>query len=164
MNKIRILGIAFLLIWASCSDTEKRIPNEITGLWKLVSMKIKDAETGIWSHYRGGMQGYLLYDGHKNMTIHLTDLGYEKTDLRFPNFSETISVAALKHLTKSYYYIGEYKILNDSIVQHTRISHSNPGDWGKVVQRQYTWNKDTLIITPTERKLANLELKWVRPE
>jgi hypothetical protein len=134
----------------------------ITGLWKLYSMEVKDANNGEWKNYRNGMQGYLLYDGNKNMTIHLTDQGYENTNLKFPNFSDTIPLEALKYLTKSYYYIGEYKVLNDSMVQHKRISHSNPNDWGKQVIRQFKFSGDTLVITPTEEKNANLKLKWIK--
>ncbi len=160
MNRLVLISILIGLI--GCSNPKESSLPEVTGLWKLHSMKIRNSETGVWSHYRGGMQGYLLYDGNQNMTIHLTDKDYEKTDLSFPNFTDTIPVEALKYLTKSYYYIGEYKILNDSIVQHTRISHSNPGDWGKVVKRHFTLKGDTLVITPTEQRLANLELSWVR--
>lgn len=146
----------------ACSNPKESSTPTVTGLWKLHSMKIRNSETGIWSDYRGGMQGFLLYDGNQNMAIHLTDADYEKTDLVFPNFTDTIPEEALKHLTKSYYYIGEYKLLSDSMVQHTRISHSNPGDWGKVVKRHYSFSGDTLVITPNEKKLANLELKWVK--
>ena len=127
---IRFIIFSLMIGLMGCSSPMESSTTEVAGLWKLHSMKIRNSETGVWSHYRGGMQGYLLYDGNKNMTIHLTDKDYEKTDLSFPNFTDTIPVEALKYLTKSYYYIGEYKILNDSIVQHTRISHSNPGDLG----------------------------------
>ena len=159
----RFIGGFIILALISCQPKEKKV-NSIKGLWTLSSMKVRSSETGIWSDYRGGMQGYLLYDGKKNMTIHLTDQGYENTNLQFPNFTDTISIEALKYLTKSYYYIGEYAVLNDSIVQHTRISHSNPGDWGEVVKRHFSFNGDTLVITPTEQKLSNLELKWVKTE
>lgn len=164
MIKKLLLLTLVLSAFGSCKTKVEEKTTGVEGLWELVSMKIKNTETGVWSDYRGGMQGYLLYDGNKNMTIHLTDKNYEKTDLAFPNFTDTIPLEALKYLTKSYYYIGEYKILSDSMVQHTRISHSNPGDWGKVVKRHYEFSNDTLIITPTERNLANLELKWVRKE
>jgi hypothetical protein len=156
--------IAMVGFFSSCQTKVKIKTVRIEGLWELVSMKIRNTETGVWRDYRGGMQGYLLYDGNKNMTIHLTDKGYENTDLNFPNFNDSIPLEALKYLTKSYYYIGEYQILNDSTVQHTRLSHSNPGDWGKVVKRHFLLNNDTLTITPTESKLANLELKWTRKE
>ncbi|MFT4754273.1 MAG: hypothetical protein ACI9GM_000634 [Salibacteraceae bacterium] len=161
MNKL--IGIlAVLVVLISCQAKVKIKNKGIEGLWKLTSMKIRNTETGVWSDYRAGMQGYLLYDGNKNMTIHLTDKDYEKTEMVFPSFTDTISMEALQHLTKSYYYIGEYQILNDSIVQHTRISHSNPGDWGKVVKRHFSFIGDTLVITPTEQRLANLELRWVK--
>lgn len=161
----RFLGVFFVGVFLlSCQAKVKVKTRGIEGLWELQSMKIRNLESGLWSDYRNGMQGFLLYDDNKNMTIHLTDKGYQNTALTFPNFTDTIDIEALKYLTKSYYYIGEYKILNDSMVQHTRISHSNPGDWGKVVKRHFKLRNDTLIITPTESRLANLELKWTRAE
>lgn len=165
--KLRVLLFvligSYLISGCSVSNNSSETKS-IKGLWELFSMEVKDRNTGDWKHYRNGMQGYLLYDGNKNMTIHLTDQGYENTALEFPNFTDTISLEALKYLTKSYYYIGEYKVLNDSMVQHKRISHSNPGDWGKQVVRQFKFNGDTLVITPTEEKNANLKLKWIRSE
>jgi hypothetical protein len=163
MNRALVI-VAVAVIFVSCEAKIKVKSANVEGLWKLVSMKIRNTETGDWNDYRNGMQGYLLYDGARNMTIHLTDKGYEDTELEFPNFTDTLSIEALKYLTKSYYYIGEYEILNDSMVQHTRLSHSNPGDWGKVVKRHFKIRNDTLIMTPTEQRLANLELKWVKSE
>lgn len=163
----RNIWFGFILLWvfSGCSvSSETSKQSSIVGLWELHSMQVRNPESGEWSHYRGGMQGYLLYDGRKNMTIHLTDKGYQDTDLTFPNFTDTIPEEALKYLTKSYYYIGEYQILNDSLVQHERISHSNPGDWGKKVVRHYQFSGDTLIITPTEARNANLKLKWLRDD
>lgn len=155
-------GLLFIVFYGCSVSSETSKQSPIEGLWQLHSMQVRNPENGVWSHYRGGMQGYLLYDGKKNMTIHLTDKGYQDTDLVFPSFTDTISDEALKYLTKSYYYIGEYQVLNDSLVQHERISHSNPGDWGKKVVRHYQFSGDTLVITPTEARNANLKLKWLR--
>ncbi|PVW13529.1 lipocalin-like domain-containing protein [Marixanthomonas spongiae] len=173
--KIHLLIIAVLAIVLvqSCKDKttiseEKQLAkteaDQLHGLWKLESMEQKDS-LGNWHEWRNGMQGYLLYDGNKSMALHLLKKDYEKTDLRFPNFTDTIPEAALKHLTGSYVYIGDYKILtHKSIVEHTRLSHSNPGEWGKTVQRRFSFSGDTLIIKPVEEKNASLRLKWLKKQ
>ena len=64
-------------------------------------MEQRDSISGQWNEWRDGMQGYLLYGEQGHMSLHLMTKGYEKTDLRFPNFSDTISIEAMKHLTGS---------------------------------------------------------------
>ena len=137
--------------------------NDINGLWSLEVMEQKDINTGEWREWRNGMQGYLLYDDNDNMALHLTTEGYEETDLRFPNFTDTLSIDALKHSTNSYVYFAKYKVdKENNIVEHSRISHSNPGDWNKVVRRGFELNKDTLIIRPLEDSNSGLRLTWIR--
>ena len=132
-------------------------------MWSLHIMEEKDPNTGEWSEWKNGMQGYILYDGEDNMAVHLTVRGYEDTELRFPNFVDTIPVPALKHLTGSYVYFAKYSVDPEkSIVRHARISHSNPADWNEVVQRKYTLRGDTLILQPEEESNSRLRLKWVR--
>jgi hypothetical protein len=126
-------------------------------------MEQQDSITGKWQEWREGLQGYILYDDTNNMSVHLTTKGYQNTDLKFPNFIDTISVDALKHLTGSYVYFAKYTIFEeDSIVQHARISHSNPGDWNKVVQRRFLFKGDTLILRPVEKSNSRLRLKWLK--
>jgi hypothetical protein len=155
----------FLLIPLS-GCTEQPTPeksNPFEGLWKLQIMEQKNPETGLWQEWRDGMQGYILYDATNTMALHLTMKGYENTDLRFPNFIDTIPEEALKHLTKSYVYLAKYTVNEqEGYVEHARISHSNPGDWNKVVRRKYTFKGDTLILQPYESENANLKLTWVR--
>lgn len=126
-------------------------------------MEQLDSTTGKWSEWRKGMQGYILYDDKNNMAVHLTTLGYEETDLRFPNFTDTISQEALKYLTNSYVYFAKYTVDEEqSVVEHARISHSNPGMWNEIVKRKYTFKGDTLILQPVEKATAGLRLKWIR--
>ncbi|RFN57696.1 lipocalin-like domain-containing protein [Marixanthomonas ophiurae] len=169
-NSLFLLVIVILIFGQSCKEAETKETQKesisdvekLPGLWKLQAMEQKDS-LGNWNEWRGGMQGYLLYDGDKNMALHLLKKDYEKTDLRFPNFTDTIAEAALKHLTGSYIYIGNYKILKgENIVEHKRLSHSNPGDWGKTVQRRFSFIGDTLIVQPVEDKNASLRLKWLK--
>ena len=153
------LSIIVALLWA-CSSPAKE--QSLEGFWTLHIMEQKDS-VGNWKEWRDGMQGYLLYDGEENMALHLLEKEYETYADEFPNFSDTIALEHLQHLTGSYVYIGQYVILpGDSIVQHTRLSHSNPKDWGKVVQRKFSFKNDTLVMVPAEQENASLRLKWVK--
>jgi hypothetical protein len=157
MKKI-FLFIILALFLISCQQKDP-----LKGLWKLHIMEIQDAEKGKWSEWRNGMQGYVLYDGDGNMALHLTEKDYQKTDLHFPNFTDTIPLEALKHLTGSYVYFAKYDFDNSSgIVTHHRISHSNPKEWNGVVERRVSFIADTLVLKPVEEKNASLRLKWVK--
>jgi len=126
-------------------------------------MEVYDENNNTWNEWRDGMQGYLLYDKDMHMALHLTTKGYEKADLDFPNFSDTISIVALKHLSNSYTYFAKYSIdQKEKIVEHNRISHSNPKEWNLTVHRKFSFKGDTLILKPVEEKNSTLRLKWIR--
>ncbi|MCG2430982.1 lipocalin-like domain-containing protein [Aequorivita xiaoshiensis] len=163
MNKIKYIVVAAVL-WSSISCQNERYNNpSITGLWKLEGMKVRDTTTNTWSPYRGGMDGYLLYGNNNHVALHLYDNGYENVDIEFPNFTDSISLEALKHITKSYYYMGNYKVSEaDSIVSHYKLSHSNPSEFGLTAQRRFYFVGDTLIMQPVERKNSRLKLKWLK--
>ena len=163
INKILVLLLIASLSFGCDQVTEPKEPNKFSGLWSLYIMEELNSETGVWSEWRDGMQGYILYDDKNNMSVHLTTLGYEDTDLRFPIFTDTISDEALKHLTNSYVYFAKYTIdEKQNVVEHARISHSNPGLWNEIVRRRFTFSGDTLILQPLEEKDAGLRLKWIK--
>ncbi len=159
---IAVLIICSFLL-ACNSNKEEKSSNTLGGLWSLYLMEKQDSATGQWTEWRNGMQGYILYDDSENMALHLTTKGYEKTNLRFPNFVDTIDLEALKHLTNSYVYFGKYTIDNEKgIVEHARISHSNPGMWNEIVERRFSFSGDTLILQPVEKSISGLRLKWIK--
>ena len=163
INKILVLLLIASLSFGCNRETEQKEFNKFSGLWSLYIMEELNPETGVWSEWRNGMQGYILYDDKNNMSVHLTTLGYEDTDLRFPVFTDTISHEALKHLTNSYVYFAKYTIdEKQNVVEHARISHSNPGMWNEIVRRRFTFSGDTLILQPLEEKDAGLKLKWIK--
>lgn len=166
MKKSNFLFFFCLTLLYGCNQSSQpNEPNEFSGLWSLYIMEQMDPETGDWSEWRNGMQGYILYDEKDNMALHLTTAGYENTDLRFPNFVDTIPLEALRHLTNSYVYFAKYKVDRDKqVVEHARISHSNPGEWKKVVRRRFTFHGDTLILQPEEESNSGLRLKWIRQD
>ena len=154
--------IAIFLFFGCRQEITKNSKNEFAGLWALHIMEQKDSTTGEWNEWRKGMQGYILYDDLDNMAVHLTTKGYQNTNLRFPNFIDTVSMDALKHLTGSYVYFAKYRVNEDGTIEHARISHSNPGDWNEIVRRKYTFDGDTLILQPVEASNSRLRLKWIK--
>ena len=161
MNSSITFILFLVLLFTSCESETKE--NKLTGLWSLVVMDNYNEKTNEWEVWNGGMQGYILYDGDENISLHLLTKDYEKTELRFPDFDDSIPLEALKHLTNSYVYFAKYKInYNDSIVTHKRISHSNPGEWGKTVHRKFGFIGHTLKLEPLEDKTAGLRLKWIK--
>lgn len=165
---MKINNFLFLLLMACLSygcnkETEQTEPNKFSGLWSLYIVEQINSETGEWGEWRKEMQGYILYDDKNNMAVHLTTKGYEETDLRFPSFEDSISIEALKYLTNSYVYFAKYTVDEEQkVVEHARISHSNPGQWNAVVKRRYTFSGDTLILQPLEEEDAGLRLKWIK--
>lgn len=159
-----IIFILSLVFAISCNNNTAAYP-KITGLWKLESMKVRDTVTNTWSLYKGGMDGYLLYDENSHVALHLYEKGYEKAGIEFPNFNDSISLEALKYITKSYYYMGNYKVSEeDSIVLHFKLSHSNPSEFGLTAERRFYFSGDTLVMQPVERKNSKLKLKWLKVE
>ena len=159
-----LLALTITTILIGCNQESKKDQrNAFSGLWYLSVMEQQDSVTGDWNEWRNGMQGYILYDGIDNMAVHLTTKGYEKVDMRFPNFVDTIAQEALRHLTGSYVYFAKYTVdETQSVVEHARISHSNPAEWSAIVKRKYTFSGDTLILQPVESGNADLRLKWIK--
>lgn len=157
-----LLLLSALIIGCENKTIEVDKP-ELTGLWQLHSMKVRDTATNTWAHYKGGMDGYLLYDGEENVALHLYEEGYEDLPPKFSNFTDTIDLESLQYITKSYYYMGKYKVSEtDSIVSHYKLSHSNPSEFGLTAERRFWFNGDTLVMQPVERKNSRLKLKWFK--
>lgn len=159
--KFMVLAGVLALVFG-CTENKPK-SNEIVGLWNLESMKVRDTTTNTWNHYRGGMDGYLLYDGNGHVSLHLYDKGYENFEIEFPNFNDSLPLEALKYITKSYFYMGNYTISEkDSIVSHFKLSHSNPSEFGLTAERRFYFSGDTLVMQPVEKKNSRLKLKWLK--
>ncbi|MEM7163371.1 MAG: lipocalin-like domain-containing protein [Bacteroidota bacterium] len=159
--KVKALIVCFIFLLFAMACEENKVP-DVAGFWQLYAME-KLNDNGVWEDWNGGMQGNLLYDGSGHVALHLATSNYQNFKTEFPNFSDSISLESLKHLTNSYYYMGRYELNRASqIVKHTRKSHSNPKDWGKTVERKYWFSGDTLIIVPVENANSGLRLKWLR--
>ena len=104
---------------------------------------------------------FLHYDGSGTMSIHFTPEGFAQTN---PNDLDldSLPIEELKMLASDYWYVGKYEVNPDSgWVQHKRIIHSDPNEWGKVVRRNYAMNEDTLVLSAPE---FGLRLKWFPAE
>lgn len=135
----------------------------ILGLWDLHIMEIKNAETGQWKEWRQGMGGYLLYEKSGYMSLHMMPKTYANTDLKFKNFTDTMPLPQLKYISQNYNYTGSYTVdLDSSIVSHTKLSHSNPNEWGEISRRKFSFLGDTLVVVPTEEENASLRLKFLK--
>ncbi len=155
-----ILGFLLLFAISSCTSKNK---STIHGLWSLHIMEVRDTNTGQWDEWRQGMDGYLLYDNQDNVALHLTPKHYADTLVKYRNFTDTMSLQKMQHISMNYNYMGKYNLdKKNKIVSHLRLSHSNPNDWGVTVERRYYFSGDTLIITPVEKKNASLRLKWLK--
>jgi len=162
-NELRFKSIiCTLVLCILCSCQEKEKTNKMNGLWKLYSMQTQNNE-GLWEDWNGGMQGNLMYGGNGYMSLHLSTKDFQHFDFEYPNFTDSISEQAKNHITNTYYYMGKYNFNHEEgIVTHERISHSNPKDWGKTVQRRFSFSGDTLIIVPIESENKGLKLKWLK--
>ena len=163
----RIQSIFYILILTgllACNPSLKKAEkSKFSGLWKLHIIERKDSISGLWNEWRNGLQGYILYDDKDNMAVHLTSKGYQNTDIVFHDFIDTVSVEELKYRTQSYVYFAKYAVYEDeNIVEHARISHSNPNLWNLKVKRWYEFREDTLILTTVENKNSPLRVKWYR--
>lgn len=159
------LGIVFLLF--SCQPKDPDVMQNLRGMWKMHIFEYQDS-TGQWQEYpwNAGGTGYLIYDGKGGMAAHFTpkDYAQQTVDLETPTDSLTREVLENQHdlFSANYIYMGKARILpGDSIVEHTRISHTYPKDWGVVVQRRFDFKADTLLLYPVEGKVPR-RLKWIR--
>ncbi|HJN05599.1 MAG TPA: lipocalin-like domain-containing protein [Bacteroidales bacterium] len=165
IRKLQIITFLFIsMLLIGCNQELRKTPTDkFSGLWKLVVIEQQDSISGEWNEYRNGLQGYILYDDKDNMAVHLTSKGYQNTDIRFHDFIDTVSIEELKHRTQSYVYFAKYTVLEDeNIVEHARISHSNPNLWNIKVQRLYEFKGDTLMLITLERKNSQLRVKWIK--
>lgn len=163
----RWIGILIFVGLQSCSS-QNREP-QLSGMWTLVSMNIH-GEDGTIEPFRGGMTGYLMYSEDGHVALHLSDSSFASTSMSFRNFTDTLSIEKLKYLTRSYHYLGKYEVIEEhrrggnltGRVQHFKLAHSNPNEWGERVVRRFHLNGDTLVMRPDEKKNASLVLTWYR--
>lgn len=160
MNRLILMIIVItVFLLGSC----RKQKNNLSGLWKLVIIEQKDSITGHWNEWNDGLQGYLLYDEVDNMTIHLTPKGFENFKPKSTSPVDSTYIEDLDYLSQSYNYIAKYIIdFDKNIVEHSRLSHSIPREWNKVVYRKIDFNSDTLTLTTLEDSKSPMRVKWTK--
>lgn len=131
----------------------------LNGVWKLHIIETQDS-TGKWieSGWMKNGVSYIHYDGNQNMSVHFTPEGFAQTNSSDQEL-DSLPLEELKMLASDYWYLGKYTVHADSgIVEHKRIIHSDPNEWGKTVQRHFQFKSDTLMLSANE---FGLRLKWV---
>jgi len=145
------------------SPQKTQLNNPLLGAWKLHLMEIKDSETEIWSEWRQGMTGYLVYENSGYMALHLAPRDYPNTDLEFKNFTSSMPLEQLQYISQNYNYTGSYSIdLDNMIVNHSKLAHSNPNEWVGVSRRKFSFNNDTMVVRPVEQANSGLRLKFLK--
>lgn len=169
MKRRFIFILLIALVIAGCNQPHKTISHkQFQGLWKLHIIEVKDS-TGIWKehHWNKGGDSYIIYDGLGHMAVQITPANYKDNKVKAPRTSiDSLSIdelrSDLKVYSSNYVYMANCKILEkEQIIEHHRLSHTYPFDWGVVVQRQFEFSGDTLILMPVEPQNP-LRLKWIK--
>ena len=168
MHKI-IPGLVLLILMAGISCTPSpTIDDKFNGTYKLDKFESYDSVFGTWNTDKWNGKdagGFIQYDGKGHMSVHLYPGDYKDFDTN--KNIDSIDHENLKMLTKFYQsnfvYFANYKIIDDSTIEHTRISATEPKNWGTKLTRSFEFINDTLILTAHE-KLENkkMRLRWVK--
>lgn len=160
---------ALVLSVLSCSSPQTKSPHEpFRGLWKLYIIETQDS-TGRWKEHtwQKGGDSYILYDGLGHMAVHFTPKDYKNKVIKFPKTPlDSLTIEELRFdlrtYSSNYVYIANCVIIEDEqIIEHHRLSHIYPSDWGTIVQRRFEFSGDTLILMPVEPQNP-LRLKWIK--
>ncbi len=164
-----IIFILIVPLFISCSEHRKNSSHEkFRGLWKLYIIEYQDS-SGVWQEHtwnRGG-DSYILYDGLGHMSVQITPEGYKDISVIFPKTNlDSLTIDELRTDLKTYasnyvYTANCIVIEEEQIIEHHRLSHTYPYDWGVMVQRKFEFKEDTLILMPVEPQNP-LRLKWIK--
>ena len=159
-------SLLVITIFSACNNQQNISVAKMQGMYILDKFEKLDTETGVWSAdpNRIGWSGYILYDGLGHMGVHLLPGGY--LDFDAGKSLDSLSTEQLKAVAKTYQsnfvYFADYSI-KDSVIQHKRLSTTNPKYRGTTLSRYVEFRGDTLILTPKE-KISGLQLRlrWIK--
>lgn len=157
----------FLFASAGCNvQHQLAAPKKFQGMWKLDKFEIVDTTNGNWitDTTRIGYTGYILYDGQGHMAVQQTPKGYSDFDTN--KNIDSLNIQELKKLAKFYrsnfVYFANYKI-DSTVINHKRLSATNPKDWGTTLTRDFEFKGDTLILTAHEKiNNTKFRIRWIR--
>ena len=161
------LGLLILLTIFSCTS-KQTINDKLNGTYKLDKFESFDSASEKWvtDKWRGkAADEFIQYEGKEHMSVHLFPRGYQ--DFNTNKNIDSLNLEGLKELTRFYQsnfvYFANYKIINDSTIEHHRISATEPKNFGTTLTRNFEFRKDTLVLTAVE-KIENkkMRLRWVK--
>lgn len=166
-KQLSVIGIVSLLTIFSCT-TQQTIDDTFNGTYRLENGEVLDSLSGKWTatKWRGTFtDGFIQYDGKGHMSVHLYPRGYQEFDTH--RNIDSVDRDSLEELArfyqKNFVYFARYKILNDSTIEHHRVSATEPGDFGTVLTRHFEFRKDTLLLTSIEKiESRKVRLRWVK--
>jgi hypothetical protein len=154
MNISKLLFALFILLFFSaCRNKEQTNESKFSGMWRLDKIESFDNASGKWLYDSTftGWTGYIIYDGQGHMGVQITPKGYKDFDVN--KDTDSLNNDGLKELVKFYksnwVYFADYKITNN-IIEHKRLSATEPYNWGTVLTRDFEFRNDTLILTAHE--------------
>ena len=161
-----ILVLLTLSTLFNCSTNTRQADNKFQGMWKLDKFESFDSLANHWTDdsTRVGWDGYILYDGHGHMGVHLTPKGYRDFDSN--KNIDSLNHDDLKELAKFYQsnfvYFADYNLAGTTI-EHKRLSATEPKNWGASLTRDFDFKGDTLILTARESITGQkIRLKWIK--
>jgi Lipocalin-like domain len=137
-------------------------------MYKLDKFESFDSISGKWTADKWSgkdADGFIQYDGKGHMSVHLYPKDYKDFDTN--KNIDSLDDENLKELARFYQsnfvYFAGYKIIDDSTIEHTRISATEPKNFGTILTCSYEFRKDALILTAHE-KLENkkMRLRWIK--
>ncbi|PLW93602.1 MAG: hypothetical protein C0591_14360 [Marinilabiliales bacterium] len=165
----KVIFFTIIILLFSCNKRQKISPHEqFRGLWKLYIIEYQDS-SGVWQEHawnKGG-NSYILYDGLGHMAVQITPERYKDIKVNFPKSNiDSLSIeelkADLRTYAANYVYTANCVILDEEeIIEHHRLSHTYPYDWGVIAQRRFEFKADTLILLPVEPQNP-IRLKWIK--
>jgi hypothetical protein len=167
-NVTLFCGFIFSILSTKCEYAQPAVSGDrFRGMWRLDKFESLDSVSNKWVDDTTfiGYTGYILYDGEGHMGVHLTPKGYK--NFNSAKNIDSLNMDELKVLAKFYQsnfvYFGDYSFLNDSIIEHKRLSATEPKNWGTTLTRKFYFNKDTLILTAYEKiRGQKTRLRWVK--
>jgi hypothetical protein len=168
VDKITLsLGLLMISAILSCSS-KQTMDNKFAGTYRFDKFESFDSVSGKWAtdKWRGQyFDGFIQYDGKGHMSVHLYPRNYKNFDTN--KNIDSLNDKNLKELVRFYQsnfvYFADYKILNDSTIQHFRMSATEPKDFGTTLTRRFEFRRDTLILTTLEKLESKpMRLRWIK--
>lgn len=160
-------GLLIFLTGPGCTS-KPSLDEKFSGMYKLDKFESYDSVSGKWNadKWRGkDTDGYIQYDGKGHMSVHLYPREYKDFDThkKLDSLDRAGLIELASFYQSNFVYFANYRILNDSTIEHYRISATEPKNFGTVLTRHFEFKKDTLILTAVENlENKKMRLRWAK--